>query len=135
MTVPARVTLATLGVSSLARSTAFYQTLGWELSSSSNEQISFFKTIGGLLALYGYEALAEDAQLPASPRQPFGGVTLAINVESPEAVHAALDAAVAAGGSLLKPAQLVYWGGTSGLLRRPRRLSVGGRTQPVSPPR
>jgi catechol 2,3-dioxygenase-like lactoylglutathione lyase family enzyme len=119
MTVPARVTIATLGVSDLARATAFYEALGWERSSSSNDQISFFKTVGGLLALYGYEALADDAQLPASPRQPFGGVTLAINVESPEAVSTALDAAVAAGGSLLKPAQLVHWGGTSGYFADP----------------
>ncbi len=114
MTVPARVSLATLGVRDVARSTAFYQALGWELSSASVESTSFFKTVGGTLALFGYEALAEDAHLPASPRQPFGGVTLAINVESPEAVGAALDAAVAAGGSLLKPAQQAEWGGTSG---------------------
>lgn len=119
MTVPARVTLATLGVSDIARATAFYEALGWERSSSSNDQISFFKTVGGLLALFGYEALAEDAQLPASPRQPFGGITLAINVETPEAVSAALDAAVAAGGSLLKGAERAEWGGTSGYFADP----------------
>jgi catechol 2,3-dioxygenase-like lactoylglutathione lyase family enzyme len=119
MTVPARVSLATLGVRDVARSTAFYQALGWELSSASVESTSFFKTAGGILGLYRYEALAADAHLPASPRQPFGGITLAINVESPEAVGAALEAAVAAGGSLLKAAEAAEWGGTSGYFADP----------------
>ena len=119
MTVPARISLVTLGVRHVARSTAFYQALGWELSSASVESTSFFKTAGGILALFGYEALAADAHLPASPRQPYGGIALAINVESPEAVSAALGAAVAAGGSLLKPAQLADWGGTSGYFADP----------------
>lgn len=119
MTVPARVSLATLGVSDVSRATAFYQALGWELSSASVEGTSFFKTGGCIVSIYGYEDLAADAHLPASPRQPFGGTVLAINVESPEAVTAALDAAVAAGGTLLKAAQRAGWGGTSGYFADP----------------
>lgn len=119
MPVPARVTLATLGVRDVARSTAFYQALGWELSPASVESTSFFRTGGCILGLYGYEALAEDAQLEALPRQPYNGVTLAINVESPEEVSAALEAAVAAGGTLLKAARVAEWGGTSGYFADP----------------
>lgn len=119
VTVPARVSLATLGVRDVARSTAFYQALGWDLSGASVESISFFKTAGCILTIWGYEELAADAHLPLSPRQPYGGTALAINVESPEAVGAALEAAVAAGATLLKPAQRADWGGTSGYFADP----------------
>jgi hypothetical protein len=42
-----------------------------------------------------------------------------INVDAPEDVALALDAAVAVGGSLLKPAILTDWGGTSGYFADP----------------
>jgi len=119
MTVPAHVTLVTLGSSDVSRTTAFYQALGWELSSASVEGTSFFKTGGAIVTIWGYEDLAADAHLPAPPRQPFGGIALAINVDSPEAVSAALDAAVAAGGHLLKAAEQADWGGTSGYFADP----------------
>ena len=119
MTVPARVSIATLGVHDLAASTAFYQALGWELSAASNDEVSFFRTVGGILGLYGHEALAADAGLDPSPAPLFRGVAHAINVESPEGVAAALDAAVAAGGTLLRPAHVAEWGGTSGYFADP----------------
>ena len=116
MTVPPRISFVGLGVRDVAASTAFYSSLGWELSDASNAEISFFRTVGGLLMLYGDEALAKDVGAPPPPAgaQPFRGVTLAINVESAEVVAAALDAAVAAGATLLQPAHLAEWGGTSG---------------------
>ncbi|HEY6395779.1 MAG TPA: VOC family protein [Candidatus Binataceae bacterium] len=117
--VPARVSIVTLGVSDLARSTAFYRALGWTLTSSSNEQISFFKTAGGVLALYPFGALAEDARLSPEPRKGFGGITLAINVERPELVQPALDEAAAAGATVLKPALKADWGGISGYFADP----------------
>jgi uncharacterized glyoxalase superfamily protein PhnB len=46
-------------------------------------------------------------------------VTLAINVETEEAVGAALDAAVAAGATLLKPPTRADWGGLSGYFADP----------------
>jgi len=92
LTVPARISFVGLGVHDVAASIAFYRSLGWELSDASNEQISFFRTVGGLLMLYGDEALAKDvgASPPRSGAQPFRGVTLAINVESAESVAATL---------------------------------------------
>lgn len=119
MPIPARISIATLGVSDLKRSTAFYQRLGWELAATLSEQISFFKTAGGVLALYPYELLAEDANLPPVARSAFGGVTLAINVETPEQVQPALDAAAAAGGKILKRAIKASWGGVSGYFADP----------------
>lgn len=120
MTVPARVSIVTLGVADLARSIAFYEALGWERRSSSIDGgIAWFGTADTNIGLFPWDELAADAALPAEPRAPFGGITLAINVESPEAVTAALDAAVAAGATLLKPATLAEWGGTSGYFADP----------------
>ena len=120
MPIPARISLITLGVTDLARETAFYQALGWPLSPASVEgEVSFFPTSGGILGLWGRDNLAADAHLPASPPQPFGGVAHAINLESPEAVAAAIEAAVAAGGTLLKAGEATDWGGFSGYFADP----------------
>ena len=71
--MPAAVSLITLGVSDLSRATRFYEALGFEKSaSSSQEAVSFFKAGGVVLALFGREALAHDANLADAPRGPFG---------------------------------------------------------------
>ena len=111
--------IATLGVSDLARSTRFYLALGWELAAGSSSEISFFRTAGGVLALYPFDLLAKDAMLPVSRAQGFGGVTLAINVERPEDVQPGLDVAKLAGATILKPAMKAEWGGVSGYFADP----------------
>lgn len=122
MTVPARISLVTLGVADVARSTQFYLALGWPMSSSSVPgEVSFFRTVGGILALYGRNDLAADATVEVGSGQTpsFRGVALAINLEDPTQVDAALDAATAAGGRLVKPAQPTEWGGYSGYFADP----------------
>jgi len=119
MALPARISIATLGVSDLARSTKFYLALGWELAAGSSAEISFFRTAGGVLALYPFDLLAKDAMAPASRVKGFGGVTLAINVERAEDVQPGLDAAKAAGATILKPAMKADWGGVSGYFADP----------------
>jgi catechol 2,3-dioxygenase-like lactoylglutathione lyase family enzyme len=119
MALPARISIATLGVSDLARSTKFYLALGWELAPNSSSEISFFRTAGGVLALYPFDLLAKDARLPEIRAQGFGGVTLAINVERPEDVQPGLDVAKEAGASILKPATKAEWGGVSGYFADP----------------
>jgi catechol 2,3-dioxygenase-like lactoylglutathione lyase family enzyme len=120
MTIPARLGLVTLGVSDLSRSIAFYEALGWErLSSSIEGSIAWFGTADTNIGLFPWDELAEDAHLPAAPRATFGGITLAINLETAAEVSAALDAAVAAGGTLLKAATVMDWGGTSGYFADP----------------
>lgn len=119
MSIPARLGIVTLGVADLARSVAFYEALGWERCTSSSEAIAWFRTADSHIGLFPWHELAEDARLPAEPRARFGGITLAINVESPEAVGTALEAAVAAGATLLKPATATDWGGTSGYFADP----------------
>ncbi|MGH2787530.1 MAG: VOC family protein [Actinomycetota bacterium] len=106
MSVPARMSIVTLGVADLERSKAFYEALGWELVSSSVPGIIYwFRTAEAYLGLFSYDSLADDAMLPASPRPSFPGFTLAICVESNAAVSSALEDAVTAGGTVLKPAQ------------------------------
>lgn len=120
MTIPARLSIVTLGVADLARSIAFYEALGWERRTSSIDGvIAWFGTADTTIGLFPWRDLAEDARLPAEPRARFGGITLAINVETPEEVATSLDVAVAAGGTLLKPATLADWGGTSGYFADP----------------
>jgi uncharacterized protein len=121
MTVPARVSLITLGVADVAASTAFYQALGWPLSSSSVPgEVSFFKTAGGILALFGAADLAADAQLPVPlVAAGFRGVTLAINCSNEREVDEALADAEAAGARVIKPARATDWGGYSGYFTDP----------------
>lgn len=114
-----RLNIITLGVADLERSVRFYRDgLGWQPAKISNEHIVFIPMGGVILALYGRDQLAEDAQLPAAGSG-FAGFTLAQNVASKEAVQAALSRADAAGGRILKPAQDVFWGGYSGYFADP----------------
>jgi predicted lactoylglutathione lyase len=104
MTIPARISIVTIGVRDVERSVRFYETLGWtKRGSSIPGEIAWFGTADSYLGIFGWTELADDANIEGPTRGSFGGVTLAINVESREAVDAALDEAIAAGGSLLKP--------------------------------
>ncbi|MDY0872999.1 VOC family protein [Dongia rigui] len=115
-----RVSLVTLGVGDLARARRFYETgLGWKVSGASNEHVVFIQLGGGVaLGLFGRSALAEDAHL-ADAGTGFSGITLAQNLESKEAVDRAMDLAVAAGATVLKKPQDVFWGGYSGYFADP----------------
>src|SRR5262245_43231891 len=115
-----RLSIVTLGVADLARARRFYcEGLGWKASSASQDAIVFIDAGGVVLALFNRDALAEDAQLDASPAASFSGITLAHNVRTKQAVDAALAAAVKAGAKLLKPGQDVFWGGYSGYFADP----------------
>jgi uncharacterized protein len=109
--IPARVSFVTLGVTDLDRATRFYQALGWPLSSGSVPgDVSFFRTAGGLLALWGAKDLAADANLPPTPAAGFRATALAMNLDSPEQIDEALSAVAAAGGKILKPRTKTVFG-------------------------
>lgn len=120
MSVPPRVSLATLGVADVARSTEFYESLGWRLSASSVPGVvSFFQTAGGLLSLVKTEDIAADAGIVDRASTDFRGVMLAINVESPAAVDDALRSVVQAGAVLVKAGSPAEWGGYVGYFLDP----------------
>ena len=106
-----RVTLITLGVSNLERAVAFYQDgLGWPLSGASVEgEVAFFRTGGTVLALWGREALAEDANID-SEGGGFSSFALAHNVAEKEEVDSVLEEAVSAGATITREAQDTFFG-------------------------
>ncbi len=113
-----RLSVVTLGVADLERSRRFYeQGLGWRRANASDEVV-FYQAGGMVLALYRRNALAEDAHLPAEGSG-FGGITLAYNARDRREVETALAEAAAAGATILKPAQDVFWGGYSGYFADP----------------
>jgi catechol 2,3-dioxygenase-like lactoylglutathione lyase family enzyme len=115
-----RITLITLGVRDLGRALKFYRDgLGWQPSSASVEgEVAFIKAGGVVLALWPRSALAADARL-AVEGSGFGGMALAHNVASHEEVDAVLQAALKAGGTILKPGTKSGWGGYSGYFADP----------------
>jgi len=116
-----RISIITLGVADLGRSVRFYRDgLGFPTNYKEGEPIAFFSTGGVRLALYPLEKLAEDISpsLDAG-RSKFGGITLAHNTRTKEDVARVLTLAEAAGGTIVKQARDVFWGGHSGYFADP----------------
>ncbi|MCW6507409.1 VOC family protein [Hyphomicrobiales bacterium BP6-180914] len=105
-----RVSFVTLGVASVAVSRAFYERLGWTASGASQEGVAFFQLGPVVLALFGRQDLADDAQVANTPAG-FSGISLAQNFASPGEVDLAYEAALSAGATPLKPPGPVFWGG------------------------
>ncbi len=118
MAPPLRATLITLGVREVERAARFYATLGMKRGVKAAKDVAFFAAGGVVLSLYGRDDLAKDAAVENS-RPGFSGVSLAFNVESETSVEKVLEAAVAAGGRMIKPAQRAFWGGYSGYFADP----------------
>lgn len=113
-----RISMVTLGVRDMMASVRFYEEgLGFPRMESP-PSVAFFTLKGTWLALYGRDALAEDAGV-SSNGSGFSGVTLAHNVQSEREVDEVIAQAVAAGGTLVKGGQKVFWGGYSGYFADP----------------
>ncbi len=119
MSVPPNFTIVTLGVAELERSVAFYQALGWEQRGDLSAGITWFRTSGTWIGLFGYAELAADIGVPADAPPAYRGITLALNFADERAVDAALAEAVQAGARLVKPASRAEWGGYSGYFADP----------------
>jgi len=113
-----RLSLITLGVKDVARSRKFHENLGWKASGVGDERVTFFQLGGIALALWGKEALAEDAQVRAEGAG-FSGIALAHNVRSKAAVDVALRNAIKAGATLLRAALDTEYGGYAGYFADP----------------
>ena len=118
MSFDPRISMITLGVADLAASTAFYEKLGFEKSSASQESVTFFKLKGTVLGLFGREALAEDAGVEEAGSG-FRAVTLAHNLASEAAVDEAYAHALSCGAKAVKKPEKVFWGGYSGYFADP----------------
>ena len=114
----ARLSIITLGVQDLERAVRFYRDGLGLPKREGPEGIAFFETAGTWLALYPWDALAEDAGVPLEGSG-FRGFTIAHNVPTREAVDQLLADAEQAGARLLKPAQDADWGGYSGCFADP----------------
>jgi uncharacterized protein len=98
-----RMSLVTLGVADLGRARAFYEALGWRGARQPDDEVCFFQAGGMVFGLW--TALGGHG----AP-----GIELAHNVRSPDDVSAVLAEAERAGGTIVRPATLADWGGTSG---------------------
>ncbi len=105
-----RLHLILLGVKSVARATAFYEALGWQKSPTSNEGFVKFDLGGYALSLISREDLAKDAQSDTAEHSGFPGFALIYLAKTVEEVPRILACAVAAGGTLVKPATRTHWG-------------------------
>jgi catechol 2,3-dioxygenase-like lactoylglutathione lyase family enzyme len=113
-----RLSLVTVGVANIARARRFYEAMGFVASNPSNESVTFFPAGGVVLALFGRDALAEDATVTGGAPG-FSGVSLAHNVRSQAEVEQVLAEAAAAGGRVVKAAKRAFWGGYSGYFADP----------------
>lgn len=113
-----RISLITLGVADLDRARAFYERLGWRRKVKAAEGVAFFQMGGMALSLYPRHELAADARLSAEGGG-FAGFALAYNTRARDEVDSVLAEAVAAGATLLKPAEEAFWGGYSGYFADP----------------
>ena len=103
-----RVSLVTLGVTDLARGRTFYEALGWSGAHQPDDEVCFFQAGGMVFGLWtrlgGHGA---------------PGIELAHNVHSPEEVDAVLAEAERAGGTVVRAAAKMDWGGTPGAFADP----------------
>jgi len=113
-----RISMITLGVRDLERSISFYEQ-GLSLPRlESPPSVAFFNLNGTWLGLYGRDELAEDVGVSAEGSG-FRSFTLAHNLASEAEVDAAMEEALAAGATLVKSPQKVFWGGYSGYFQDP----------------
>ncbi|PIE13068.1 MAG: glyoxalase [Rhodobacterales bacterium] len=112
-----RVSLITLGVADMARSSGFYEALGWQRVESQDGVVAF-DLIGQTLGLYPRDKLAEDMGVPVEALG-HGGMTLSYNVRDKAEVARVIDAARSAGARVLKEAADVFWGGHHGYFADP----------------
>lgn len=131
------VAVITLGVRDLERARSFYgDGLAWPIQQEDSNWVCF--TLGdgsSALALYPWDALAEDAQVSPDGTG-FRGVTLAYVVRSEERVDAVLAEAAGAGGTIVKRPVRASWGGYSGYFGDPEgylwEVAAGATQLPFS---
>src|SRR2546430_4739234 len=118
--MPLEVTAIMIGVKDLARSKEFYgEGLGCSIDQDHPNFVSFNLGDGSSsLALYEWEAAAQDAGVPAEGSG-FRGVSFHYIVPSREAVDEVMRDAAAASGGIVKEAETSQTGGDIGYFSDP----------------
>lgn len=118
-----QINLVCLGVRDMAKSLAFYRSIGFQTQEQGDSPpIVFFDSQGSKLELYPLEGLAKDIgeENPPPLRGGFGGITLACNMKSEQEVNDLFALVKEAGGDIVKsPRWLTLWNGYSGYFRDP----------------
>jgi len=118
--IPQRLTVVTLGARDPERLRAFYKGLGWTTAFEVEGDVCVFETSGAVLSLFPLERLAADGNTSvAACGKGMRGLTLAINVETPELVDETIGAVREAGGSITKEPVNTDWGGRSAYFTDP----------------
>ncbi|WP_255990049.1 VOC family protein [Chitinolyticbacter albus] len=113
-----RLNLILLGVCDVARSTAFFEALGWPRAASSHAGFVKFDLGGVVLAIQSRDDFARDAGYADAQGNGFAGIALAYIARHPDDVPRVLARAVALGAELVKPATKNAWG-VAGYFRDP----------------
>ena len=112
-----KLNLITLGTADFQKSVDFYEKgLGWKKSDKSLDGLALFDLGGIILALHPRDELAADTTLPYQASS-FSGRTISHNTRSEKEVDEILEKVALLGGTIVKPAQKVYWGGYSGYFK------------------
>lgn len=113
-----RISMITLGVEDMETAVKFYEEgLGFPRKESPPE-VAFFTLNGTWLGLFSRHSLAEDAGI-SPERSGFHNFALAHNVESEAEVDQVIAQCLAAGATLTRKAQAVFWGGYTGYVQDP----------------
>jgi uncharacterized protein len=120
-----RVSVLTIGVDDLDRSLRFYRdglglrTDGIVAADSEFGAVAFFPLQSGLqLAIWPRRSIAHDSGLVAGAPSPTE-LTIGHNVSFKAEVDAVMKQAIAAGATVVKPAQDTFWGGYAGYFMDP----------------
>ena len=122
MTTPSpKLTVVTLGVRDVAASARFYEALGFKRKvRATGDEIAFFEAGGVVLALWGWDKLAEDSVLSSLPKpQTFRGATFAWNCATPAEVDVVFENAMTVGAGLLRRPEKTEYGGYRGYFSDP----------------
>ena len=116
-----RLTAVTLGVRDLHAAARFYEALGFVRKfRATGDEIAFYDGGGVVIALWGWDKLAADAQWPDQPQpQAFRGTTLAWNCRTPAEVDITYIRAIKAGARPLRHPDKTDYGGYRGYFADP----------------
>jgi predicted lactoylglutathione lyase len=109
--------MITLGVRDLARSRAFYESLGWTTGAGAGASIVFFQAGDMVVSLWDRDSLAKDSEVADSGG--WGGMTLALVVGSREEVDATTEEWRAAGATVAREPAETFWGGYDSIVIDP----------------